>query len=85
VFDSVENIALILYLFAAFRAIDLICLLASPILSGCLMTYLSPASAVMVLGAYGLMAWIPELWLLSWACSTSAKLRCSEPVSLSSN
>ncbi|GAX73941.1 hypothetical protein CEUSTIGMA_g1391.t1 [Chlamydomonas eustigma] len=69
-----ENSQALSQMNASFRAIDLICLLASPILSGCLMTYLSPASAVMVLGVYGLLAWAPELWLLRWACHASSKL-----------
>ena len=58
-----------------FRALDLICLLASPILSGFLMTFTSPLIAVLALAAYCLVAWIPELTLLRWACSTSNRLR----------
>ncbi|GAX73942.1 hypothetical protein CEUSTIGMA_g1392.t1 [Chlamydomonas eustigma] len=65
---------------ASFRAIDLVCQLASPILSGCLMTYLQPPAAVMALGTYGFLAWVPELWLLQRAFSASAKLRAPKTV-----
>ncbi len=60
---------------AALRAIDLVCLIGSPILSGCLMTYSSPTIAVAALSAYCLVAWVPELVLLKWACGSSEKLR----------
>jgi hypothetical protein len=60
---------------AAFRAIDLVSLLASPLASGVTMTYASPPAAVLLLTAHCLLAWAPELALLKWAIDASPRLR----------
>ena len=39
------------------------------------MTYGSPLAAVLLLSGYCLLAWVPELLLLRWACTTSGRLR----------
>ena len=60
---------------SVFRAIDLTCLLHSPIVSGFLMTFVSPLSAITLLAIWSTLAWAPELALLRWACRTSVYLR----------
>ena len=65
---------------SVFRAIDLTCLLASPMLSGFLMTFGSPLIAVVALALYCLTVWIPEVLLLRWAVKASRSLRYHEMI-----
>ena len=58
------------------RAIDLSSLLLAPMLSGVLMTFSGPLTAVLVLSAYTVAAWAPELLILRLAFKTSHRLRC---------
>jgi len=60
---------------AGFRAVDLTCLLAAPILVGLLMTFATPLIATYVLAGYTLLAWLPEILLLNRAFQGSSALR----------
>ncbi|KAL3139042.1 hypothetical protein ABBQ32_005843 [Trebouxia sp. C0010 RCD-2024] len=57
------------------RAIDLTCLLLSPIAAGFLMTYTSISTAILVITAWNLAAWAPECYLLLCAHRLSSVLR----------
>lgn len=57
-----------------FRAVDLTCLLAAPILVGLLMTFVTSLAATVLLAGYALVAWVPEILLLNVAVHQSAAL-----------
>ena len=68
---------------AGMRAIDLTCLLLSPIAAGFLMTYTNISTAILAITAWNVTAWAPECYLLQCAQRFSAVLR-SAPHSLTS-
>lgn len=49
------------------RRIDLVCLIASPIASGFVMTYAGLRAAILVIIAWNLLGWVPEVYLLRHA------------------
>lgn len=57
------------------RAIDLTSQILGPAVSGLLMSYRSMLSAIFVLAAYSLAAWVPEGLLLQAAHRHSHRLR----------
>lgn len=57
------------------RAIDLSCLLLSPIAAGFLMTYGGMQTAILVIALWNLFAWLPECYLLYIAQQASSLLR----------
>ena len=61
---------------SGFRAIDLICQLAAPIVIGLLMTFTSPLIATLLLLAYTMLVWAPELHFFQRAVDLSPALRC---------
>lgn len=60
---------------SGFRAIDLTCLLAAPMLVGAVFTWLGPAASTMLLAGYTMLAWIPETVLLRKAVNVSPVLK----------
>lgn len=65
---------------AGMKRIDLICLIASPICVGLVLTYggAQPmAAAILAIAGWNLLSWGPECLLLKHAQEHSAKLRCS--------
>lgn len=59
---------------------DLACLIASPILIGLVMQH-SSAAAVLVLLAWGVLCWLPEVYLYSYAHRHSPALATGQPAS----
>ena len=59
---------------AGFRAVDLACLLAAPLVVGLVGTFCSMLVATLLLAAYTLLAWVPEVQLLSAAVRCSPEL-----------
>ena len=57
------------------KRIDLSCLIGSPILVALVMSKGGSASAVLVLLAWNMAAWLPECVLLQFAQQNSAALR----------
>jgi len=62
-------------LHAGMRRIDLTCLIASPIMAGCLMTFGSMRVAIVAILLWNLLAWWPECTLLELAQHFSPALR----------
>ncbi|MEW5318688.1 MAG: hypothetical protein WDW38_009890 [Sanguina aurantia] len=60
---------------AGMRAIDLVCLLLAPLLSGVVMTYVDANAAVLLLGGYAAAAWVVEVLLLHRAALLVPSLR----------
>mmetsp|Transcript_26528 Transcript_26528/g.71752 ORF Transcript_26528/g.71752 Transcript_26528/m.71752 type:complete len:502 (+) Transcript_26528:201-1706(+) len=60
---------------SGFRAIDLTCQLAAPIVIGLLMTYTSSLTATLMLLAYTMLVWVPEVRLFQRAVHLSQPLR----------
>ncbi|MEW5305959.1 MAG: hypothetical protein WDW36_008468 [Sanguina aurantia] len=60
---------------AGMRAIDLVCLLLAPLLSGVVMTYVNAHAAVLLLGGYAAAAWAVEVLLLHRAALLVPALR----------
>jgi hypothetical protein len=60
---------------AVMRAIDLSCLMLSPLVAGVLMTYGGPAPAIGAIAGYSLLAWLPEIWLAAAAQRRAPALR----------
>ena len=58
------------------RRIDLVCLIASPIAAGFVMTYGGLKAAVLAVIAWNLVAWAPEVILLKRAQDLCPSLRC---------
>mmetsp|Transcript_38178 Transcript_38178/g.107875 ORF Transcript_38178/g.107875 Transcript_38178/m.107875 type:complete len:490 (+) Transcript_38178:357-1826(+) len=54
------------------RRIDLVCLFAAPIFTGCIMTVLSPAAASLALAVWNACTWIPSVVLLKLSVRWSA-------------
>ncbi|KAK9813728.1 hypothetical protein WJX73_005513 [Symbiochloris irregularis] len=65
------------------RRIDLVCLIASPIASGFVMTYAGLRAAILVIIGWNLLGWLPEVYVLSHAMELVPELkhRMSEPSS----
>jgi hypothetical protein len=59
------------------RAIDMLCLMLSPMAAGFLMTYAGMLPAVLAIAAYALVVWAPECVLLRVAHRLSPQLRCA--------
>eukprot|EP00884_Botryococcus_braunii_P015391 jgi/Botrbrau1/2535/Bobra.0079s0023.1 len=57
------------------KAIDLVCLIASPLVAGVLMTWAGTGTAVAVILLWNAAAWIPECYLLQLAQSRCSSLR----------
>ncbi|KAI3430443.1 hypothetical protein D9Q98_005038 [Chlorella vulgaris] len=64
---------------AAMRRIDLSCLIASPIMAGLDMQYGSLSAAVLLLLAWNLCSWFPEVLLLRYAQRCSPALAADKP------
>ena len=60
---------------AGMKRIDLICLIASPIMVGLLLTYCGSRVAVLAILGWNLAAWAPECALLRSAQHCSPALR----------
>lgn len=59
------------------RRIDLMCLIASPIIAGLLLTYGGLQMAILGIVAWNLLAWLPECLLLKHAQQLSPALMCA--------
>jgi hypothetical protein len=59
------------------KAIDLVCLIASPLVAGVLMTWAGTGTAVGVILLWNAAAWFPECYLLQLAQSRCSSLRCT--------
>lgn len=58
------------------RRIDLCCLLLAPVAVGGLMTLVDTQAAVILLAAWNLLAWVPEIWLLQIVHDATPAMQC---------